>query len=140
MIREAVSDDYKEIHNLCENELGYVCDKVLVKMKLSNLDTVRENVFVAVIDDKVVGFIHVEKYELLYAASMANILGIAVSKDYRRRGIGKELLMASEEWAKGRGIVIMRLNSGASRKEAHMFYRNNGYCNEKEQLRFIKNL
>ena len=140
MIREAVVSDCEQIQYLCEYGLGYACDKELVKMRLSNLDPDRECVFVAVSDGKVTGFIHVEKYELLYAPGMANILGIAVLSEFRRQGIGKRLLTAAEEWAKSRGIHTMRLNSGGTRKEAHMFYRSLGYSNEKEQLRFIKEI
>ena len=140
MIREALTDDFEEIYDLCKNDLGYDCDKEIVKNRLSESDHNREGVFVAFVDDKIVGFIHVEKYEVLYAPTMANILGLAVSKEYRRQGIGKKLLSAAEKWAKSRNIALMRLNSGSTRKEAHMFYRNNGYCNEKEQLRFIKQL
>lgn len=140
MIREAVTDDFEEIHDLCENDLGYECDKEIVKKRLSELNYNRECVFVAVIDEKIVGFIHVEKYEVLYAPALANILGLAVSKNYRRQGIGKKLLLAAEDWAKSKNIAFMRLTSGSTRKEAHMFYRNNRYGNEKEQIRFIKQL
>lgn len=71
---------------------------------------------------------------------MANVLGLAVSEEYRNQGLGRALLTAAEEWAKGKNIFEMRLNSGAKRKEAHCFYRNLGYTDEKEQIRFIKKL
>lgn len=140
MIREARITDYDKIQSICELDLGYVCEKELVKIRLANLDRNRECVFVADEGNKVIGFIHVEVYELLYAPSMANILGIAVSSEYRRQGIGKLLLSKAEEWAKCKGIDIMRLNSGDTRKEAHEFYRSLGYNNEKPQIRFIKSL
>ena len=140
MIREARITDYDKIQSICELDLGYVCEKELVKIRLANLDRNRECVFVADEGNKVIGFIHVEVYELLYAPSMANILGIAVSSEYRRQGIGKLLLSKAEEWAKCKGIDIMRLNSGDTRKEAHEFYRSLGYNNEKHQIRFIKSL
>ena len=140
MIREARITDYEEIQSICELDLGYVCEKELVKARLANLDYNRECVFVADVDNKVTGFIHIERYDLLYAQSMANILGIAVSSEFRRQGIGKQLLAVAEQWAKDRGITMMRLNSGATRKEAHMFYRNLGYNNEKAQLTFTKSL
>jgi len=140
LIREAVMNDFEEIHNLCENDLGYECEKEIVKNRLSKLNYNRECVFVALIDDKIVGFIHVEKYEVLYAPAFANILGLAVSKNHRGQGIGKNLLSAAEDWAKSKNIAFMRLNSGSTRKEAHIFYRSNGYSNEKEQIRFIKQL
>lgn len=93
--------DYEEIHNLCENDLGYECNKEMVKNRLTVLNHNQECVFVAVIEDKVVGFIHAETYEVLYSPTLANILGIAVSKDCRRQGIGKKILSADEEWSKG---------------------------------------
>ena len=109
-------------------------------MRLANIDHNRECVFVADEGSKVIGFIHVEIYEILYAPSMANILGIGVSSEYHRQGIGKLLLSKAEEWAKCKGINMMRLNSGAARIEAHEFYRGLGYNDEKPQIRFIKSL
>lgn len=140
MIREAKITDYEKIQSICELDLGYVCEKELVKMRLANIDHNREGVFVADEGNKVIGFIHVEVYEVLYAPSMANILGIAVSSEFRRKGIGKLLLSKAEEWAKCKGVAMMRLNSGAARKEAHEFYRSMGYADEKPQLRFTKSL
>ena len=71
---------------------------------------------------------------------MINILGLAVSSNFRKQGAGKLLLTAIEEWAKSLDIKIIRLNSGSSRTDAHSFYTSNGYTNKKEQIRFIKNL
>ena len=48
--------------------------------------------------------------------------------------------MAAEEWANGNDISEMQLNSGAERKEAHCFFRNSEYIDEKEQIRFIKRI
>ncbi len=104
------------------------------------LDNNRETVFVAHTGERVTGCIHAEIYNLLYSESMVNILGLAVSADYRRQGVGKALLLQAEAWVREQGIFTMRLNSGASRKGAHAFYRAMGYDNEKEQIRFIKNL
>lgn len=140
MIREATPDDCSGIAKICEYDLGYKCDEALVRKQLSSLDKNRECVFAAICDNNVVGFIHVEKYEVLYFQPMANILGLAVSSEYRRRGIGRALLNKAEEWAKSRSISLMRLNSGSSRKEAHNFYRNAGYNEEKEQIRFLKQI
>lgn len=140
MIREVRINDSKEIKDICKNDLGYECDKQLVELRIANLDVNRECVFVADMDGELAGFVHVEKYDLLYSQSMANILGLAVSSKFRRRGLGKKLMCAAEEWAKNKGISVMRLNSGGTRKEAHMFYRNIGFSDEKEQLRFIKEI
>lgn len=71
---------------------------------------------------------------------MANIQGMVVSKEYQRKGYGKELMNAAENWARERNIEMVRLNSGFVRPEAHEFYRAVGYNNEKEQIRFMKQL
>lgn len=139
-IRKADVDDAHAICKISSDDLGYQCSAELVLKRLGSLDNKREVVFVAEIDGIVAGYVHAEIYNLLYYESMVNILGLAVSSDYRRRGVGKSLLQYSENWAKESGINIMRLNSGISRKEAHEFYRAMGYDDEKGQLRFIKEL
>lgn len=139
-IRTISIDDAKEICTICGEDLGYPCDLSLVTEKIKNINAVREAVFVALIDDIAVGFIHVEKYDVLYFETMANILGLAVKSEYRNNGIGKRLINEAEKWAVENCIKFMRLNSGISRTNAHNFYRHLGYVHEKEQIRFEKNL
>ena len=139
-IREAVPEDALELCAVCVNEMGYECTEALVLEKLQGLRPDRECVYIAACGDKTAGFVHVEKYDVLYFETMANILGLAVRSDCQRRGIGSALLRAAEDWAKARGISAMRLNSGAGRAGAHAFYRAHGYIDSKEQLRFLKTL
>lgn len=140
IIRNAELKDSFSISKICKNDLGYECTSEIISYRLNNLDKNREVVFVAEIDKTVIGFIHAEIYKVLYCESMINILGLAVSSNYRKQGAGKLLLTAIEEWAKSLDIKIIRLNSGSSRTDAHSFYTSNGYTNKKEQIRFIKNL
>lgn len=140
IIREASVQDAFDICNICCNDLGYDCTIEFVSTRLNSLDKRRERVFVVEVNSAVVGFVHAEKYETLYFEPMINILGLAVSFDFRRHGVGKALLHNVENWAKEFGINKIRLNSGFSRKEAHSFYRAIGYNNEKEQIRFIKDI
>lgn len=139
-IRKAEINDASAISKICTDDLGYKCTVELVSDRLKNIDGKRETVYVAEIDGTVVGYIHAEIYNTLYYESMINILGIAVSSDYRRKGIGRVLLSRAEEWGKESGVKIVRLNSGGSRKEAHDFYRAMGYDDEKLQVRFLKKL
>lgn len=140
IIREASSQDAVAICDINCYDLGYDCDSGFVLMRLKNICKEKERVFVAEVKDKVVGYVHAEKYQTLYFETMINILGLAVSSEYRRHGIGKALLNHTENWAKEIGIRKIRLNSGNSRTEAHSFYRVMGYDNEKKQIRFIKNI
>lgn len=140
IIRKIELKDAGELCKICSEEMGYECDSDLVKSKIEKLDSKREAVFVAEEESRVLGFIHVERYEVLYFESMANILGLAVKKDFQKQGLGKALLLAAENWAQENGIYLMRLNSGINRTDAHGFYEHLGYVSEKEQKRFVKNL
>ena len=42
---------------------------------------------------------------------MANIQGMVVAKEHQRKGYGKELMKAAEDWARERNIEMVRLNS-----------------------------
>ena len=140
IIREATIEDAFAICNISCADLGYDCSCEFVSTRISNLDKGREKVFVAEVNGIVAGYIHAEKYQTLYFEPMINIPGLAVSSEFRRRGIGRMLLKRAERWANEVGIHKIRLNSGASRKEAHLFYRAMGYSNEKGQIRFIKDI
>ena len=140
IIREATLEDAFAICNISCADLGYDCSCEFVSTRISNLDKGREKVFVAEVNGIVAGYVHAEKYQTLYFEPMINILGLAVSAEFRRRGIGRMLLKHAERWANEEGIHKIRLNSGGSRKEAHSFYRAMGYSNEKEQIRFVKDI
>ena len=140
MIRKAEIRDSRAISSICTEELGYPCNAQFVAQRLSGLKPDRARVFVAEEDGLVVGFVHAEKYTLLYQPDRVNILGLAVSDRSRRQGIGKQLLEAVESWAKENGIFYLRLNSGSTRTEVHRFYRSMGFGEEREQIRFLKQL
>lgn len=140
IIRQAKIEDYKNICKICCDDLGYNCSEELVKERLKDLDKNNERVLVAVYNSEVVGYLHAQIYKTLYFEELINFLGLAVSKEYRNKKVGTRLVNEIENWAKENGIKKVRVNSGFSRKEAHEFYRSLGYNNEKEQIRFLKNL
>lgn len=139
-IREAKITDAAAICCISSKDLGYECKESFVKERMEKLEANREVVFVAELEGAVAGYVHAEVYSLLYWEPMVNILGLAVSSDYRRQGVGKILMQQVEEWAKEKGIKEIRLNSGGARKEAHEFYRAIGFDDEKVQVRFLKAL
>lgn len=161
-IRHAAASDIPAMNELFQKDLGYAeCTLEIVEKQFAGLDNSREAVFIAEAEStdtsgeshddspdvtsdarlfRIAGVIHVEKYNVLYFPTMANILGIAVAADFRRQGIGSALLKRAEKWARENGAGSMRLNSGESRKKAHEFYRALGYIDDKKQLRFIKDL
>lgn len=84
-------------------------------------------IFVAESNNKVVGYIHLVNYDVIYADNFKNCLGLAVDSDYKRNGIGSALLKQAEIWAKENGAVGIRLCSGIEREKAHQFYQSQGY-------------
>ena len=49
-----------------------------------------------------------------------------VLPSHRSRGVGKALLAAAADWARGHGCTHIQLNSFNARKDAHRFYLANG--------------
>ena len=139
-IRQASAGDAKAICEISCEDLGYYCDEASVRSNLESLDIAREAVFAAVTDGRVVGFVHVGRYNSLYMEPVAAIFGLAVRYSYRHNGAGRRLVSAAEDWAVEHGIKLMRINSGISRTNAHGLYRNIGYDSEKVQIRFLKKL
>ena len=116
---------------------GYTLEGTKAKL-FKLLSDVNNRIFVAVADGIIVGYIHANSYELLFAPSMRNVMAIAVSSDYKRNGIGRALLEEVEKWAVESGSAGVRLVSGESRTDAHEFYKKCGYVSNKKQLNFKK--
>lgn len=138
-IREAAASDANAICQLNSDEMGYqypLEDTIqnIIKLLSSNAD----KIFVALCDGSVVGYVHANDYDLLYAPHMKNIMGIAVFSEYKRKGIGRALLQQVENWARETGASGIRLVSGATRTDAHTFYRRCGYEGSKEQINLKK--
>lgn len=139
VIREAQLADYKDICTLNKNEMGYDFALEDTKRQMEYLlKAGGQKIFVATVGGNVVGYVHANDYDLLYAPHLKNIMGIAVASNYRKNGIGKMLLNAVEKWARDTGACGVRLVSGASRTGAHAFYHSCGYSNNKDQKNFKK--
>ena len=138
-IRECDIDDAKFICELNYNEMGYEFPVKETEKKLEYLlKSGKDKILVATVDELVVGYIHANDYDVIYAPHMKNIMGIAVSSKFKRRGIGKALLTEIEKWARETGACGIRLVSGAIRTDAHEFYRHCGYKGDKHQINFKK--
>jgi GNAT superfamily N-acetyltransferase len=139
IIREAMVQDYEDIVPLNKNELGYEYTPEDTKKRLEQLlNDSNHKIYVAIVEDKVVGYVHANNYDALYAPHLKNIMGIAVSSHFRKNGIGKMLLKEIEKWAKDTGAHGIRLVSGASRIGAHGFYKSCEYVETKDQKNFNK--
>lgn len=141
LIREAVLDDAQAIRKLNIESLGYDYPLDLTHEKLkSALSDPSIRVFVAELNDRIVGYVHAQDYDVLYSDHCKDVLGLAVDPHCQRLGVGRKLMMAVEIWAKETGADCVRLVSGAKRLNAHQFYQACGYECGKQQLNFKKYL
>ena len=137
-IREICLEDYKEIYNLNE-QLGYIYSLDEIKERIIKIQNKTDNkVFVSCINKKVIGYIHLSPYELLHYNSLVNVLGFIVDKEFRRKGIGKQLFSFAEEWTKNNGYKGIRLDSGYEREVAHKFYISQDFKTGKIHKNFVK--
>ena len=139
LIRRCEIVDLKAICKLNKFEMGYDYPEESTAEKLQKLLASRSDaIFVALVDGEVAGYVHANDYDVLYAPHMKNIMGIAVSGRFRKKGIGRALLDEVENWARETGASCVRLVSGSTRIGAHEFYRRCGYHQDKLQLNFKK--
>ena len=140
-IREAVPNDAEAISELNDLQMGYKTSAKDTYERLNNILASEGNkIFVAIIEEKVVGYVHANDYDLIYFPHMKNIMGIAVNHKFKHQGIGRSLMNAVEEWARSTNAVGIRLVSGETRTGAHEFYRHCGFSGDKKQINFIKTL
>ena len=138
-IRECKIEDVNAIWNLNNIEMGYEYSIENTKDKLERLlKSDKDKIFVATVQNTAVGYVHANDYDVIYAPHMKNIMGIAVSGEYKKYGIGKAMLEEVEKWAKETGAFGVRLVSGSTRIGAHEFYRRCGYVGDKQQINFKK--
>lgn len=80
-------------------------------------------VFVAEDDGEQVGFCtaYLELNSVRFG-SRCWVEDLAVDPQRRSEGIGKALLDAAKEWARGAGATHLELDSGLDRTDAHRFY------------------
>lgn len=139
-IRTLEKADYEVIHNLIRNELGY--DKLKTGDTFKWMDSIQNHkdyqTFVAVCNNKVIGFIGLFKGIAFNLGEYLQIIALAVDKEYQNNGIGSHLLDQAEKYARNENIVSISLNSGFHREKAHIFYEHRGFV--KKSYSFQKSL
>lgn len=90
---------------------------------------------VAEIDGVVVGFASVHWFDMFHArGKMGRITAMCVQEESRSKGIGRGLLLASEEFLKSKGCIKVEVTSGLNRILTHEFYQKNGYTIESKRF------
>jgi ribosomal protein S18 acetylase RimI-like enzyme len=119
MVRFATADDVPAVKAIADrhrHELGFVPAAALA-------EAARERrLLVAVLDEKVVGFVHFR----CCRDGHATIYEIAVLPEHRQRGVGRALVEAVVQEAASRGCVVLQLKCPID-LPANEFYRRAGF-------------
>ena len=139
VVRPAEAKDVKALASLA-GQLGYPMQTSEVERQFSLLAKEEGHaVFVAELPGHgIVGWIQMMPRQLLYSPGLTEIGGLVVDAEHRRKGVGRALLHAGEQWAKAKGYSHIVVRSNAVRKEAHDFYPSLGYSPVKTQKVYRK--
>ena len=140
MIRHATGADIQSIINLVK-QLGYELSREHASANLHIYERVQGFIFVAVKEEKVIGFISGVFIPLFHSHEMMfRITALCVDEQERGRGIGKTLVEKIEEVCRKKECYYLEVTSGRHRKgNAHVFYESVGYIPYKGK-RFLKKL
>jgi GNAT superfamily N-acetyltransferase len=133
-IRSAQTLDAGEMARL-SGELGYPMSVEEMRARLGRLvgDTRH---FIAVAHDggqRLLGWMHVEHRTSLDGGDQAELMGLVVDGNVRRRGTGRALVDAAEQWSQSQGLARLTVRSNVARELSHPFYEALGFVREKTQ-------
>ena len=139
-IRQAHPSDSGDIARLT-GELGYAGDSDALRVRLERVASQRDQVvFVAVVEERVVGWLQAHASESLESGYRVEIIGLIVGDGCRRRGIGRALVQQAERWALEIGSDVVVVRSNTKRVESHDFYPALGFSATKTQAVYQKRL
>lgn len=129
-------DDAKAISKLIREELQQPVSASDTAQALTRLCVnTRHRVFVAAVDDVVVGFLHICDHDsVLLTEPVKQLQALAVAGSYRRIGIGRTLLRRAEHWAAEHGAAGVQVHCSEAYPEAAAFYRSCGYAVECSEI------
>ena len=139
-IRQMSETDVAAVTMLSQ-QLGYPLpeEQILQNMK-AVLETKDHDAFVAVHENKVVGWIGVAQAILIVIPAYCEINGLVIDQYYRGKGIGKMLIEQAKQWGKEKGNNKLKLRCNEIRTETHLFYQHLGFMETKEQKTFELNI
>jgi predicted N-acetyltransferase YhbS len=139
VVRPARSADAPSIWDINREALGYEFGLEDTAAQVERIIKAPNVVLlVAAEGADVLGYIQLSDYENTYHPPLKNLVTLAISPRHQRRGVGRRLLEAGEEWARADGACGVRLVTGQNRVDARKFYAANGYEVRKEQTNLIK--
>lgn len=138
-IRRAVESDAAELARLT-SQLGYPASEASIRARLTRMLESSEDCLLVAEGSggELAGWVHGFLSQLLESDYRVEIGGLLVDAPWRRKGIGRRLVRAVEEWAAEHGAVELSVRCREERTEAHQFYENLLFQHAKTQRVFRK--
>jgi predicted N-acetyltransferase YhbS len=137
-IRDADSADAAAIARLT-SLLGYAADADAISRRLARITRQEEHlVIVALVKEEVVGWLQAHASVVLESGFRVEIVGLIVSEESRRGGVGRGLVQRAERWAREIGAESVVVRSNTKRVESHLFYPALGFTASKTQAVYRK--
>ena len=134
--RRISKNDAEAITDLTR-QLGY---PLPFEQVVENINIVLQNkdhdAFVAIYNNRVIGWVGVKHAFQIESAPFCEIHGLVVDDEYRNHGIGKMLIEKAKQWGKEKGNNKLRLRCNVTRTETHLFYQHLGFKETKQQKVF----
>ncbi len=135
-IRTATKNDVKEIAKLMLEEFSKppFKEKTTINSVIKSLNFYFKigKVFVAIVDKNIIGVV-VSKVEQWWQGPVILIEDLAIKEDFKKRGVGKNLMDKVEAYAKNNKIKAISFSTH-KKSSAVKFYKKRGYKIEKNTL------
>lgn len=136
-IRTVKLEDAPVITRL-SHQLGYAISDANTTANLQWLEeSPNDIVYVAITDNKVVGWMHVFYTVRVESQPFCEIAGLVVDEHVRGQGIGKMLIQKAVEWSSAKPCNSLRVRTNVTRTDTHRFYANAGFRLSKKQKIFV---
>ena len=136
-VREMIMEDAQAVNSLSQ-QLGY---PLSIQQTLQNITAVLKSndhtAFVAIIENKIVGWIGAAHTIMIEVMPHCEINGLVIDEKYRGKGVGKLLIEKVKQWAREKGSDKLSLRCNIKRTEAHLFYKHLGFKEIKQQKNFV---
>ena len=135
--RTMMTGDAEQVNQLSK-QLGY---PLSLAHTLQNITAVTQSndhtAFVAIDENKIVGWIGVAYTIMLEVMPHCEINGLVIDENYRGKGVGKLLIENVKQWAKQKGVDKLSLHCNIKRTAANLFYRHLGFIEVKQQKNWV---
>ena len=146
-IRKAKIEEAEEILKIYKSLIGYegcLWDEYYPNIEIVNNDIKNETLYVALIDDEIVGTAQSGIDEELFNMEFftkekknpRDLSRVAVKKEYQKQGIARKIIAYIEDELRKDGVDYMYLTVGKTNIKAYNLYKSIGYETKGEMVKF----